>query len=158
MIILDFSQMAKILIIFGSTSGNTELIVDHIAALLRALGHEVELKPGETTTFNQDATADHDLTILASPTYGHGALQEYMVHINQQVATANNQGHKFAVIGLGDPKYDRNYNIESAIILENSVKKSGGELIIESLKINKSPIPHLKSTVETWVSELNKLL
>jgi len=148
--------MSKIIIIYGSTSGNTELVVDHLAAMLQNSGHTVDTKPGESCTF-QDADG-YELTILASPTYGHGALQEYMMHINQEVATADNKGRQFAVIGLGDPKYDRNYNIESAVILEHSIKKSGGTLLVPSLKINKSPIPHLETTLKDWANQLNQKL
>ena len=61
-----------------------------------------------------------------------------------------------AVIGLGDPKYDVDYNIEAAQILSDWFEAHGANQIIEPLKVNKSPLPQLNELVETWAKELGE--
>lgn len=97
-----------------------------------------------------------EMLIFACPTYAHGELQVYFQQFLNEVKDAKIPGKKCAVIGLGDPKYDDDYNIESAVILEEWMKDHGGELVCESLKINKSPIPQLDTKVKAWADELVK--
>jgi flavodoxin len=63
-----------------------------------------------------------------------------------------------AAIGLGDNKYDNEYNMESANILDNYITTHNGNICIEPLKINKSPLPHLYNNVETWVQHFIKII
>ena len=65
--------LAKILTIFGSTGGNTELVVDKVTEILESKGHQVDIRRAEESSYED--FKDHDLYLLASPTYGHGVLQ-----------------------------------------------------------------------------------
>jgi glutaredoxin len=56
-------------------------------------------------------------------------------------------GHNYGIIGLGDDKYDQEYNVESAPILEEFVIQHGGEISVPSLQINNSPIGQLDHLV-----------
>lgn len=144
--------MAKIKIIYGSTSGNTELVSDKVAQVLGAAGHVVTTQRVERSS--SEDIAGNDLTILASSTYGHGVLQEHFEQHGQRLLGGDLTGQRFAVIGLGDPKYDSEYNIESAAILEKMVLDHGGELVCDSLRVNRNPIPKLAKNVTAWATAL----
>lgn len=148
--------MTDILIVYGSTSGNTELVCETIAKVLDELGHNVLLQRVEQTQVEE--LRQHDLVILGASTYGHGILQDQFIPFAEKMKSLDLSGKDFAVVGLGDSKYDAEYNIESAVILENIVLQQGGKLIAPALMINKSPIPKLSKIVPSWAEGVHGLL
>ncbi len=147
--------MAKILIIFGSNGGNTEMVCDKVNEVL-SKEHEVTVQRGELS--NIDDMDSYDLTIFACPTYGQGVLQMHMAPIYYALRKKDCTGKKMAIIGLGDAKYDKYHHLESVKIFEKGVHESKGELIIDPLKIMRSPIPFIDSTVTQWAENLSKLV
>lgn len=148
--------MSSILIIYGSTSGNTEMVCEKVLDILKQKGHTLKIQRVEKSR-PEDITK-MDVTILASPTYGHGVLQEDFVPFWKAMKKIDLKGHPCAVIGLGDAKYDAQYHIESAHILEEVIKKAGGSLICPALRISRSPVPFLESRVAKWAEELSKII
>ncbi|MBD3330625.1 hypothetical protein GF354_03805 [Candidatus Peregrinibacteria bacterium] len=148
--------MSKIIIIYGTTGGNTELVCEKVEEVLKESGHEVQLKRAENSS--SEDLADHDLIVLASPTYNVGQLQEQMHKFFHSLKEQDIKGRRFAVIGLGDSKYEINYMFESAKILEDGIKSLGGELVHESLKINMQPVPYLETRVTDWAKEISNSL
>jgi flavodoxin len=54
-------------------------------------------------------------------------------------------------IGLGDHRYDREYNIYAADILEDWIHEHGGNLITTALRVNRSPLkPNNQKIIENW--------
>ena len=100
-----------------------------------------------------------DVYIFACGTYGHGVLQENMTKFlykyNPKIDLENKP---CAAIGLGDDKYDSEYNMASAVLLKEFIQLHNGENIIEPLKINKSPLPHLYKEIQAWGEEFLKQL
>ncbi len=150
--------MPKILIIYGSTSGNTELVCETISKTLKEQGHDITLQRVEQTKVEELLNDEYALIILGASTYGHGILQDYFVPFAEQMKTVDLSGRAYAVVGLGDSKYDAEYNIESAVILENIVSQQGGKLVVPALMINKSPVPKLAKIVPDWAEGVHKVL
>lgn len=148
--------MPKVLCIYGTTSGNTELVVQKVATVLQEKQIEVTLQRAECSS--PADLENNDLYILAASTYGHGILQDYMIPFAKEMKDMSCAGKKFAVIGLGDNKYDAEYHIESARILEKLITECGGERVITALKISKSPIPQLEEKVQQWAEEVADIL
>jgi flavodoxin len=151
--------MAYIKIVYGTCGGNTEITSEKVKILLEEYGHKVDLFRAKTAKPTDLLGAD--LLILASPTYGHGLLENYM---DKFVASCNksiNQelsGQLTAVIGLGNSTYDHDYFLESAKILSEFLIYKGSDLILEPLLISKSPIPFFKKVVPEWVKKINDKL
>lgn len=144
--------MASIIIIFGSTSGNTEMVCQKAAQVLRSRGHELKIQRAELS--KPSDIEGHDLCILAASTYGHGIIQDHMIPFVKEFKKHDFSNQKFAVIGLGDDKYDDHYNVESAYILEEAIKSTNGQIIsTEPLMINHNPIWQL-GKVEEWTNSL----
>lgn len=145
--------MSSILIIFGSTGGNTELVTDKVAEIL-STKHSVKVQRAEQT--KESDLAKYKYIIFASSTYGQGLMQEHMMKFMYYLKSL--KGKKCAAIGLGDPKYNIEYVVESAKTLETEIKEKGGELLTTALRIVKSPVPHLNTSVKDWATKLSKLL
>lgn len=148
--------MAKVLFIFGSTSGNTEMVVKAVAESVERKGHQVTVKRAELSEPKE--LLGQDLCVLASPTYGHGLMQYHMVAFAKGMEGLDLNGRSCAVIGLGDDKYDAYYNVESASLLEEVIRKANGKLALRSLRINKSPVPHLEGKIKKWAEKLTEVI
>ena len=147
-------KMAQIQIVYGSNSGNTKMVCECAAAYLEDHGHQVQIDRAEH--FDENKLSGHDLLILGCSTYEHGALEDHFRYsLWPRIQKIDLQGQKAAVIGLGDSKYDTDYNIESGRILAKYVEEHNGVLIHENLMINRCPLPQLETKVQAWVTELN---
>lgn len=138
--------------VYSSWGGNTRLLLDRIQERLEQ--ESIEMICHNAITASTEDLTRYDLTILAAPTYDHGILHtpfETFLRKSNEIDLTN---HSYAVIGLGDDKYDAEYNVESATLLEEFVREHHGRLICESLKINKHPISQLTWTVRQRVDKL----
>lgn len=146
--------MVAIQIVYGSNGGNTKMVCEYVAAYLTEQGHQVALDRAEH--FDENQLSGHDLLILACSTYEHGALEDHFRYsFWPRIQDVDLKGQKAAVIGLGDSKYDTDYNIESGRILAQYVEEHNGQLVHENLMINRCPLPQLETEVAQWVKELN---
>jgi len=148
--------MTSVLIIFGSTGGNTELVCDKVSQILREKKYKVTMQRAEQS--NSSDIKKYSYCILASSTYGQGILQDHMLKFIRKCSEVDFKNRKFAVIGLGDNKYSTEYIIESAKILEKTITKNGGLLVVPSLRINKTPVTHLSNEIKKWALDLSKKL
>jgi len=148
--------MKSVLFIYGSTGGNTEMVVEKVAELLEAKKHKVVLQRAEMS--QPKDVLGCDVLILASPTYGHGLLQEYMRKFIKGLKEIDLKGKPCAVIGLGDPKYEAQYHIESATTLEKVLTDHGGKILLPALRISRTPVMHLKGLIPNWTKQLLKAL
>jgi flavodoxin I len=144
--------MKKILIIFSTVGGNTEMVVDTVIDLLKKENIEITKKRVETATVQE--IENYDLTILASPTYNQGTLEDNFKNFIKAFSKADLKNKKFAVIGLGDTKYYSEYLTESATILEEIIQKVNAEIVVPSLRIGTSPVKMLDKLVPKWVEKL----
>ena len=142
-------------IIYGSGSGNTEMVCRKVAEVLEVRGHKVELF--NVKVCGPQDVGRADLYIWGSPTYGHGQIESFMGRFMRGCGEWELKGVRCAVIGLGDMKYDSDYLIESAVILEEFLVEKGAELVCKSLKIAKSPVPRLETNVKKWAEEISGL-
>jgi flavodoxin I len=142
----------KILIIFSTVGGNTELVVDAVANLLAPDIFEITKKRPEIS--DPQEIKNFDLTILASPTYNQGTLEDNFKNFIKAFIKEDFSNQKFAIIGLGDSKYYPEYLTESASILEDIIKKTGGQMVVPALRIGVNPIKMLDKLVPKWVDKL----
>ena len=147
--------MASVLFIYGSTGGNTEMVVENAAEILKKK-FKVTIQRAEQS--HAKDLLKFDVCILASPTYGHGLLEGYMSKFVKGLKEIDLKGKPCAVIGLGDPKYEAQYHIESAPILEKRLTNAGGKIILPALRISRTPVMHLKGLIPNWANQLLKLI
>lgn len=144
--------MKNINIIFGSTGGNTEITCIKVGNLLEIEGYNVSIN--SVLSVKPKTLTSNDITILACPTYGHGILERNFAPFQEIIKNIDLKRNKFAIIGLGDFKYDIDYHYESIKILEETITNSNGAIIIEPLRILKSPYRYMGNLMNKWVEDL----
>ena len=143
-------------IVFASTSGHTEYVVDALIDSLKdiAPGWEIEETMAETTQ-PQDLLRG-DVLLLASATWNTGSIEgqlnPYMSVLLQDKAKNLDLASKpCAAIGLGDDRYF--YTARAADHLEHYVKTHHGRLILSTLRIIDEPYGQ-EGTVRVWGKQL----
>lgn len=144
--------MAKVLIVYGSETGNTKAAADMIAAILTAKGHAVTVRDVVDTTI--DALKEpFDLYLLGVSTWGAVAdeVTEDYKPFHEAMKTTDLAGRKIAVFGCGDKGYENfckavDYTAERA-------KNRGATLVGERLKINLDPRTSAEA-IRTWAERL----
>ncbi len=145
--------MKTILFVYGSVGGNTQMTVEAVAGLLDAKNWSVTLRRAELCDPAELLKAD--VCVLASPTYGHGLLESAMGKFVEKMKGMSLKGKPCAVIGLGDPRYEAQYHLESAVLLEKAITEAGGKLIVPALRISRTPVMHLKGLIPAWAKQLS---
>ncbi|MBL4694626.1 flavodoxin family protein [Candidatus Gracilibacteria bacterium] len=139
--------MSKVHIVYGSCSGNTQMVCEKIAETLAAK-HEVKLFKAMAT--EPEDLKGFDVLIMAAPTYGHGEMEMYMERLMIKMKDFDLKGAKCAIIALGDPKYEEDYHLETAKMLKDWLKAKGAEILGMPLRVSKSPVPHLDGYIKMW--------
>ena len=148
--------MSKINIVYGTVGGNTRLVCERAADVFTAKGHEVKLF--DAILINTAESLDCDVLVLACPTYGIGELEQHFEKFLGQLESVNLEGRKCAVIGLGDPKYDKDYHLESAKIIMDFLQKKKARVLHMPLRISKSPLPLIEQGfVDRWAEKISEL-
>jgi len=145
--------MSKILIIYSSVGGNTKLVCEYLEWFLLKKC-EVSRQLVEKVSLENLTKNSFDLIILASPTYNQGTVESRFLPFLKDFKKLDFSGQKFAVIGLGDVRFYPEYLTESATVLEQNVKESEGELLLNSLRIGTDPLKMVKKLVGKWAEKI----
>jgi flavodoxin I len=156
----QFAQRRVLHIVFASTSGHTEYVVDALMESLRnsILGWEIE------ATIAEKAQAQNllrgDVLLLASATWNtggtEGQLNPHMWELLHDKAKALDMaGKPCACIGLGDQRYF--YTARAVDHLEHFVEAHHGRLIVPTLKVTGEPYGQ-EETVGAWSKQLVDVL
>jgi flavodoxin short chain len=144
--------MNKALIIFGTTTGNTESMSEIIEQALVDVGCETEVK-NVVDAQVADLTAEHDVLLLGCAAYGEDTieLQDDFDEFYQQLDGTQLNGKKVAVFAPGDSSYE--YFCGSVDMLEEKMEDLGGELVTSGLKIDGDP-DDSKDEIVAWANSI----
>jgi flavodoxin short chain len=144
--------MAKALVVFGSTTGNTESIAEYVGKTLADEGMSVDVK--NVTGVTAAGLADgYDLVVFGCSTWGDDEieLQEDFQPFFEELDKANLSGKKVAVFGCGDSSYTHFCGAVDAI--SEKVEQLGAEVVMSPLKIDGSPE---KDEAAAWAKDVCK--
>jgi flavodoxin short chain len=129
--------MAKVFIVYGSTSGNTESVAEKLKGIVQNGGHEVTLK--NVTEVSVSDLADYDVLLPGSSTWNEGELQDDFVEYHMQLESEKPDlnGKKFAVFGCGETVYE--FFCKAVDTLEETFSKLGAAKLTAGLKIDGYP-------------------
>jgi flavodoxin len=143
-------------IVFASTSGHTEYVVDTLTDSLKSItpGWEIVETMAEKTQ-PQDLLSG-DVLLLASATWNTGGIEGRLnphmaVLLHDKAKTLDLAGKPSACIGLGDHRYF--YTGRAADHLQHYVKAHHGRLIVPTLKIIDEPYGQ-EEAVRVWGKRL----
>jgi flavodoxin I len=152
----QFIQRRVLHIVFASTSGHTEYVVDALIDSLKNIipGWEIEEKRAEQTQPRDLLSGD--VLLLASSTWNTGGIEGQLnphmwVLLHEKAKTLDLAGKPCACIGLGDHRYF--YTARAADHLQHYVKGHHGRLIVPTLKIIDEPYGQ-EEAVRVWGKQL----
>lgn len=143
-------------IVYASTSGNVEAVVEKIAEVLKANGIFAELHRAEQTSL--DIIKNNKLFLLATSTWEHGEINPFFDRLLSEMKTVDLKGKKAGFVGLGDLRYEPVLFCEGMEILKRTFIAGGGEEIHIPLKINGEPYELLDTSVKLWALNFIKAL
>ncbi|SKA72022.1 flavodoxin [Desulfobaculum bizertense] len=130
--------MSKVLIVYGSTTGNTESVSDVIEKELKQAGHEVDVK--NAASVEADGMANgYDSVLLGCSTWGDSdiELQDDFVPLLDDLDKAGLSGKRVAVYGCGDSSYE--HFCGAVDVIEEKAESLGADMVAASLKIDGDP-------------------
>ena len=130
--------MSKALIVFGSTTGNTESTAEVINDVLEGKDWDTVLKNVDETSV-EELSWDYDLVLLGSSTWGDDEIeiQEDFAEFYEKMNQVSLSGKKVAVFGCGDSSYE--HFCGAVDVIGEKVEELGGKLAVDSLKIDGDP-------------------
>ncbi len=126
----------KTLILYGSTTGNTEQLAATLKDCLSTRELKAELK--EVVEVNSELIKEHELLLLGSSTWGEGELQEDFEEFYEGLENYSFQGKRFAVFGPGDEEGYPDTFCAAVDILEEKLSDLGATKVIDGLKIDEN--------------------
>lgn len=138
--------------IYASTSGNVEVVVEHVATLLQAANFECDLHRAEITPV--EIITQNDLFVLATSTWEHGEINPFFGKLMSEMSRLDLHGKRAAFIGLGDKRYEPVLFCGGMEQLKSVFIKQGGRVIYDALKIDGEPYHQLDSVVKPWANQL----
>ncbi len=117
--------MAKIVIVYGSTTGNTESAASQIAEALSS--HEVETI--DVSSLTASTFEDNSNFILGASTWGCGDLQDDWESELSTLQSAQLSGKKVAIFGCGDSGSYPDSFVDAIGTLYEAASAAGAEVI-----------------------------
>ena len=126
--------MSKVLIMYGSSTGNTESIAQKLEELVAAAGHEVTLLNAAEAAAENLADG-YDAVLFGCSAWGMEdlELQDDFAPLFDEFDRMNLQGRKVAAFASGDREYEHYCGAVDAI--EARARELGADIIAEGLKM-----------------------
>ena len=118
---------ARVAIVFGSDTGNTEDVAEKIHDRLGKLGISSDIVC--VTDISPAAIKDYDLAILGIPTWDFGGIQIDWEDLSDELESLDLSGTTVALYGLGDQFGYADYFVDAMGWLQEYVSKAGARLI-----------------------------
>ncbi|MBR5050370.1 MAG: flavodoxin [Desulfovibrio sp.] len=126
--------MSKVLVVYGSTTDNTESIAAKVASLLEAKGAEVVVK--NAADVDPAGLADgYDAVLMGASCWGDEdiELQEDFAPLAERFADMGLAGKKVAAFASGDSSYE--HFCAAVDVVEAGARDNGAEIVAAGLKI-----------------------
>ena len=151
-----FSQRRAVRIVFASTSGHTEYVVDALTDSLKGITPGWEIEATRAEKMKPQDLLSGDVLLLASSTWNTGSVEGQLnphmwVLLHDKAKTLDLARRPCACIGLGDHRYF--YTARAADHLQHYVKVHHGRLIVPTLRITDEPYGQ-EEAVGVWGKQL----
>lgn len=137
------------LIIYGSTTGNTENMANEVLKTLKEKGLDVIIR--NVRDIRTAELVEYDLVILGSSTWGDGELQDDFIQFHGEMSKVDLSGKMGAVFGCGMSYYQK--FCAAVEILNDALRDQGAKLVIKPLKID-GEIDQHKNEIRAWAEKV----
>lgn len=137
---------------YSTVSWNTRLVGEALQGIVNNAGVTLELQDLAIDNSIWIQNDEIDFMMFACGTYGHGQLEKTMRKCMEETwRDVKLRWIPCAAIGLGDHRYDLEYNMYAADIIEQWIDEHRGKIISPALRINRSPLkPINQKIIENW--------
>lgn len=151
-----FIQRRVLHIVFASTSGHTEYVVDSLTVFLKSIAPGWEIEATKAEKAQPQDLLNGDVLLLASATWNTGGVEGQLnphmwMLLHDRAKTLDLAGKPCACIGLGDHRYF--YTARAAEHLKHYIMAHHGRLIVPALKITDEPYGQ-EEAVRVWGKQL----
>jgi flavodoxin len=143
-------------VIYASTSGNTEIVMETIAQVLGEYGFRSDLHRAEKTPIS--VIRHNHLFVFGTSTWEHGALNPFFRKLLKEMKAENLTGKSAVFVGCGDTRYEPVLFCEGIEKVRQVWEKQGGQTLGSILKIDGEPYPVLASDVTMWAESVAPLI
>ncbi|MEI6326561.1 MAG: flavodoxin family protein [Candidatus Roizmanbacteria bacterium] len=140
----------NILVLYGTLTGNTMLMAEHLSAYIQSLGHSVTLI--DQSQGDIQKMKAFDLLILGASTWGDGdpnPTTDSFITILRDT-TEDLSDIKYAIFGLGDRNYDHFCGVVDK--LESILQSKNAKEVFESLRLDGFPDEEMEKTIDIWIN------
>lgn len=150
--------MSKILLLYASTTGNTEVMTEAIADYLIDHGQEVVIKSFDFDLIEVEMIDEYDAVLVGTHTWDDGDLPYEVEDFYEELEDVDIKGMPFGVFGSADSFYD---TYGGAVdLLSDRIRNLGGQLLPHQLKVDRDPdrqdIKRCQEFAEMMYQQLNK--
>jgi len=129
--------MYKILMIYASQTGNTELMAEAMAAFLEKNNIDVTIKTFDFDPIDVEELPAYDGVLIGTHTWDDGDLPYEVEDFYEELEEVNIENHLFAVFGSCDSFYD---TYGGAIdLMGERLEELGAKVVTPWLKVDLEP-------------------
>ena len=143
--------MKSAVIVYGSTTGNTQRVAGWIQEALSSAGTKADIS--DVSEMEPASAAPYDLIVLGASTWGQGEIQDDFVSFYDGMTADVFAGKKVAVFGCGDSGMFPDYFCRAVDLIAEKVKECGGEIASDPLRVDGDVRGH-RSDIEDWAKGL----
>ena len=127
--------MSRALIIYGSTTGNTESIAEEIEAVLSGAGVETVIRNAADISAAENLAEGFDAVLMGCSCWGDEEieLQEDFVPLAEKFSEMGLKGKMVAAFASGDSSYQ--HYCAAVDVIEAAARENGASLIAEGLRV-----------------------
>ena len=143
--------MNKTVIIFGSTTGNTEIVARWVKQAL--VDKDVQAELWNAADINVDDMITYEMIIFGSSTWGQGEIQDDFISIYGGLSEKQIGEKRVAVFGCGDKDMFPDNFCQAVDMIEGKARECGARIIAESFKID-GDVDAYESDIKKWACSL----
>ena len=142
--------MANVLIVYGSTTGNTESVANEVAEIIKGGGNDVTvLDAGKASPAG--LCAGRDCVLFGCSTWGDDSIefQDDFIPLFEAFDSIGASGVKVAAFGCGDSSYT--YFCGAVDSINEKLGELGAKIVAPGLKIDGDP-SDASDDIEAWTN------
>lgn len=149
-------KMGNILILYASTTGNTETMADVMAETLEEIGYQVEIKTFDFDWIDVEEILDYDAFLVGTHTWDDGSLPYEVEDFYDDLADIDLAHKPCAVFGSADSFYP---TYGGAIdLIGDRLTELGADVFPERLKVDMYPDKQDIQACQTLAKQVDKMV
>ncbi|MDY0408972.1 flavodoxin domain-containing protein [Virgibacillus soli] len=144
--------MGRYLMLYASTTGNTELMAEAMISFLKDRGQEVIVKTFDFDPISVEEILDYHAVLIGTYTWDDGSLPYEVEDFYEELEDVDIRSQTFAVFGSGDTFYE--FFGGAVDLFYERIHELGGRLLPFKLKVDLEPKDEDVRRCEDFVDKL----